>query len=100
MKTQQGTIVTIMSQEKRTKKWFYPYDFADVSRVGYEASARFSELGRDYPDMIESMRDGKYIKRRIRWETIADWFPILDDDMKRILREHNPPAKPRQESLL
>lgn len=65
--TQRQKILTVMS--RNVGKWFLPHDFMKSSLgelfVGYEASARLSELARDYPDMVESERDGKYIKRRL-----------------------------------
>lgn len=61
-----------MSQGKGTKEWYLPQDFMRPYQgelfVGYEASARLSELGSKYKDLIESKRDGKYVARRIRWE--------------------------------
>ena len=57
-------------------KWFYPMDFMRPDSgqyfVGYEASARLSELAKKYPDNIESERDGKYIKRR--------WKPSIPEE--------------------
>mgnify|MGYP007083469130 CR=1 FL=1 len=51
-------------------KWYYPPDFMQNNHcfVGYEASARLSELAKKYPDEIESDRRGKYIYRRVRPE--------------------------------
>lgn len=39
--------------------------------VGYEASARLSELGL-HTYMIESRREGKYMARRFRFENIEE----------------------------
>ncbi len=56
------------------KIWFYPPDFMEESLrnlfVGYEASARFSELAKEYPDLIESRRRGKYFERRLKFENM------------------------------
>lgn len=63
-----------MLRSRNVKSWFYPFDFMQSSLgplfVGYEASARLSELARQYPDVVESERDGKYLKRRINLEAL------------------------------
>jgi hypothetical protein len=73
--TQQQKIVAQMCQSP-DKKWWLPQDFMRGGEffVGYEASARLSELQSDYPDMFESQRNGKYIERRIKFETIGEWL--------------------------
>lgn len=83
--SQQQKILTVMARGA-PDKWFFPYDFMrdDMGDlfVGYEASARLSELAHDYPEMVESQRDGKYIKRRLRMELIADWMSLLPKDLR------------------
>jgi hypothetical protein len=86
-------ILKVMVREKDSnKKWFYPPDFMGgdlgILFVGYEASARLSELAKDYPDMIESERKGKYFYRRIKWENKADWIDSLPTNLKRIINEN------------
>lgn len=75
--TQTEKILTYMLRMLKSKEWFYPpdfmqpeMDFEDPYFVGYEASARLSDLARQYPDLIESRRRGKYTERRIRLENI------------------------------
>lgn len=87
--TQHQKILIRMSRLKDEQEWFFPYDFMPPKLplthdlcVGYEASARLTELATDYPDMIESQPDGKYKKRRVRWETMAQWFPNLPKDLR------------------
>lgn len=72
------------------KKWWFPYDFMDGDPlggifVGYEASARLSELAKRYPDMVESENAGKYIRRRLRFETISQWLPDLPKDLRYVI---------------
>lgn len=66
--TQKQKILTLISKDPSA--WYYPVDFMSMSLgklfVGYEASARLSELASDFPEHIESERDGKFIKRRVR----------------------------------
>lgn len=91
--TQQEKIVTLMIKRKNTQEWFIPPDFMAQSLgdlfVGYEASARFSELAKQNPYMIESKHDGKYTKRRIRWEAMADWLYLLPKDLRHLFHKYN-----------
>lgn len=87
--TQHQKIIGYMIARKDQQEWFYAYDFMPprmtldyVYCVGYEATARFAELAGKYPDMIESVSDGKYKKRRIRWDTMSQWLPQLDKDLR------------------
>lgn len=73
------------------KKWWLPHDFMHERLgylfVGYEASARLSELAHDYPYMIESKTEGKYKARRIRFENIGQWFPDLPKELRYIFHK-------------
>lgn len=75
------------------KIWFTPQDFMrnDLGDmfVGYEASARFSELASDYPVFIESERQGKYVARRLRIENIVPFFDDLSLDYQDIIYKYN-----------
>jgi len=89
--TQQNNILTGMAVDKE-KVWWYPPDFMqdDGNFVGYEASARMSELARKFPDMIESRRaqeprDHKYMERRIKWETQGQWIYKLPEEIRFII---------------
>lgn len=66
------------------KQWWYPPDFMpptlELSHphfIGYEASARLSELAKDHPGLIESRRKGKYTERRIRMEAVHGYAESL-----------------------
>ena len=87
---------------KPDKKWWFPYDFMDGDPlgglfVGYEASARLSELAKRYPAMVDSENAGKYVRRRLRFETIDQWLPDLPKDLRYVIHrsgiERGPVAK-------
>lgn len=88
MLTQHQKIFTIMVNN--LEKWFLPQDFMDKSLghlfVGYEASARLSEMGSQHHDVIESTREGKYIKRRITRHGLEAYYDTLPADMKVIAK--------------
>lgn len=81
-------IFALMCHNRYKKQWWYPPDFMQQSNgdffVGYEASARLSELADKYPDMVESVRHGKYMLRRIRWENRDQWIDQLPENLKEI----------------
>ena len=88
--TQPEKIIDIMVKND-AKVWWFPPDFMRPGMEnfgGYEASARLSELAKLYPHMIESRRVGKYMERRIRWETISDWYTNLPATFRAIFRKH------------
>lgn len=84
--SQAQKIISLMAKRRDSQMWFIPPDFMDPQLdylfVGYEASARFSELAKQYPDMMESQPSTKYIKRRIRWESMDLWFSGLPKDIR------------------
>lgn len=93
--SQHQKILIRMCRLKGEQEWFRPYDFTpprvplnDVAFVGYEAGARFAELGKRYPDMIESVHDGKYKKRRIRWEAMDEWLWNIPKDLRFIFHRY------------
>lgn len=82
--TQQETIVSTMVRRHKTQQWFLPMDFMppraefnEIAFVGYEASARLSELVKEYPDLFESRRQGKYMARRLRIEKAWDQAGLI-----------------------
>ena len=90
--TQHQKIVTIMLRHRNIKDWFYPQDFMKQDLptdlfVGYDAGARVAELGKLYPEMIESVRDGKYMKRRIRFDNFSTFFNTLPEELKAVVRK-------------
>ena len=83
--SQHQKILTLMCRFP-DKKWWFPYDFMKQEQgdlfVGYEASARLSELGSQYPEMIETQQAGKYKKRRLCFEGMDQWLPMLPKDLR------------------
>lgn len=71
---QHEKIIALMIRRYGQQTWFYPPDFQKPGLeelfVGYEASARFSELAKRYPEMLASKNEGKYIYRRFRFENL------------------------------
>ena len=72
--TQQEKIIATMIAFYPNKIWFFAPDFIQPQSneffVGYEASARLSELAKEYPDLIETRRRGKFSDRRLRFENM------------------------------
>lgn len=81
--TQHQKIVATMCKNSQ-KEWWLPQDFMQPGEffVGYEASARLSELQSENPEMFESVRSGKYMKRRICFETGKEWYSDVSADLK------------------
>lgn len=52
-------------------RWFLPQDFMRQAAwfVGYEASARLSEIAKEFPKNVESKREGRQMARR--WVGVA-----------------------------
>lgn len=52
-------------------RWFLPQDFMREPTwfVGYEASARLSEIAKEFPKNVESKREGRQMARR--WVGVA-----------------------------
>jgi hypothetical protein len=85
MNTQAEKIVAYMIRRQGEVEWFHAYDFmpphlamSDPCFVGYEATARISELAGDYPAIIETGKDGKYRTIRFKFEVIDDALEALD----------------------
>lgn len=81
--TQIEKIITLMIRRKNVQEWFYAPDFqrpdlTEDTYVGYEASARMSDLMREYPEMVEWKREGKYRYIRFRFENIQNIMSSLN----------------------
>jgi hypothetical protein len=83
----------------QSKRWWLPVDFQTDGLgdlfVGYEATARFAELAKKYPQMIDSRRKGKYVERRIKFESGKTWYATLPPDLKAIFKKYY--VKPAEE---
>lgn len=86
--SQNQKILTRMCRDT-SKEWWFPYDFMEREPaylfVGYEASARLSELAKSYPDMIDTRQSGKYKQRRLCLDTIDQWFNSLPKELRYVL---------------
>lgn len=70
--TQCKTIIKAMLDHPE-KEWWYASDFQKSPYfVGYEASARMSDIAREYPSLVDVSRDGRYRILRIRWENVEE----------------------------
>lgn len=72
--TQIEKILTLMLRNPN-QEWWYAPDFqrphlTEATFVGYEATARMSDLMRDYPQLVQSKRDGKYRYIRFRFSQV------------------------------
>lgn len=79
----------IKVQRDTPEAWFLPHHFMQPEVgayfVGYEASARLSELAKEYPHLIESQRDGKYIKRRLKMDQLLPKLHLLSKDLRYVV---------------
>ena len=79
-------LVGLFIEKRNQKIWFRASDLQGGSNprfyVGYEATARISELVRDIPAMFENRRDGRFMERRVRYEAINEWWSLLPSTMK------------------
>jgi hypothetical protein len=87
--TQHQKIVAEMCKN-HTKDWWLPSDFMQGGEffVGYEASARLSELQRENPTMFDSRRSGKFMERRIMFETGKEWYPNVSTDIQLMVKRY------------
>lgn len=88
--TQKQKIITRMIRGD-IGKWWYPQDFMKDGLgslfVGYEASARLSELAREHPYMVDSRREGKYFVRRLNLSDMHNWIDRLPADLRETFKE-------------
>lgn len=74
--------------KRPNKEWWLPQDFITDDNgfvyVGYEASARLSELAKRYPEMIASQPQGKYLARKIQFDDLVNWLHILPKEYRQV----------------
>lgn len=78
--TQIDTMIKIMIDHPEKDRW-YASDFqASPFFIGYEASARMSDIAREYPSLVEVGRDGRFRTLSIKWENIEEngWHNLSD----------------------
>lgn len=79
MKLSQCDIILKAMFENRNKIYWTAKDFqAGKYFVGYEATARMSDLYRMYPDFLIAGKDGRFRTLRVDW-----------DNLERIMEEWN-----------
>lgn len=91
--TQKEKLLVVMLRRRHEQKWFYAPDFQKPNMdnevfVGYEATARISELYQDFPDLIEMKREGKYRYIRIRYENLDGVYSKLPNNVKLIFTDN------------
>lgn len=70
--TQCETIIKAMLDHPE-REWWYASDFQTYPYfVGYEATARMSDIAREYPSLVDVGRDGRFRILRIRWENVEE----------------------------
>jgi len=80
-----------MCAYRNSKEWWRAYDFMNEGLprdlfVGYEATARMSELVGSYPQMLEWRKSGKYREIRFKFEEVDKFYHSLPDEFKEVLR--------------
>ena len=84
--SQYEKIICLMISNKN-KEWWLASDFMkpDLGKafVGYEASARLSELRKKYPDMLETRPKGRFKEYKFRFDNVQQAYLILPDKLKR-----------------
>ena len=66
--TQCDVILKAMLENNNVKEWTAKDFQSGRYFVGYEASARMSELANEYPDIIITGKDGRFRTLAINWE--------------------------------
>lgn len=70
--TQVETMIKYMLDNPSKEIW-YASDFQKAPYfIGYEASARMSDLARMYPSLVEVGKDGRYRTLKIKWENVEE----------------------------
>jgi len=74
------------------KTYWLPSDFMKPELIGdlfigYEASARLSELRSNHPEVFRGLRDGKYIATSLNWEFIrnGNYKMFLPAELRQII---------------
>lgn len=89
--TQHQKIIAMMCKN-HTKEWWLPTDFMKFEAgeffVGYEASARLSELQNNYPYIFETRQAGRFKERRLRFDTGKDWYNDAPQWMQVVIKRY------------
>ena len=91
-RTQHQKIIAAMCNEP-AKKWWLAADFQRPelgdNLVGYEATARMSELSKLYPGLIGTEREGRFRKIRLIFENIGVHYNKWPWEVRKILIDYN-----------
>lgn len=79
--TQCNAILKAMLENKDKKEWTAKDFQSDKYFVGYEASARMSDLIRKHPELFIRGKDGRFRTLSINWEQ--------EKEIKEILKRYN-----------
>lgn len=83
--TQYQKILALVMRRRKIQIWFTASDFMKPELgdlfVGYEASARVSELIKKYPDAFNIRRDGKYRNFSFRFENLKQIRNLFEPDL-------------------
>lgn len=79
--------IWIEKQAKMPDTYFFPQDLiaGGTHFVGYEISARLSEIQKEYPKMVESITSGRFVCRRLRLKDTKEWLPTLPSDVRKVV---------------
>lgn len=71
-------------------RWYLPMEFMQSGDlfVGYEASARLSELRRECPQMLQVRKEGKYLATKLDMENIANWWQMIPKDYRQVIYKY------------
>jgi len=89
-KTQEQKVIEIMIRGKQ--EWWHGEDVLSNGEihVGYKAPTRLSELGNDYPAMIETKKSPKGNRQhvyRFRFDNTAVFLPLLTVKMRKFVQD-------------
>lgn len=91
--SQRQKIVAIMCINADTKKWWKAHELINYTDhpdlfVGYEAGPRLSELTKEYPEIFETKPEGKFLLRRMKFETGKEWYNNAPKDIKVVVKRY------------
>lgn len=74
------------AQIQKPEQWFKGSDFIarDVF-IGYKAPARFCELAKDYPEIIESRMNGRFREARIIFKDLYEKSQQLPSSLRNLI---------------
>lgn len=86
--TQMDKMLKIMLENKQIKKWSAKDFQSGEWFIGYEASARMSDLVRLYPDLFILERDGRFRILKINWKE-KKMIKEIKKELKKIKGDKN-----------